>query len=238
MLLMHGIQTGFINAGESARATAQMFLSNRTLVMLNDGDLLWMLLQGGHCAQLGMQGFKRILASSDTDFESAVMVSLGFLKKLAPLQVQLGAFGELLAHFVEAALRNKQCNNRFLKQIQQLIYEVTEQASSLQFGYPPVNAIREQRIDMQCRFLLKKVLDAHELSKQPPVDRPILIRVLYCTKLPQVMMAIEPSNTVPDTVPEVAGVSMKFDHHERPNSYADTQATEAIYLVSTAAPSP
>jgi len=193
MLLMHGIQTGIISAGEGARATAQMFLSNRTLVMLNDGDLLWMLLQGGHYAQLGMQGFKRILASSDTDFESAVMVSLGFLKKLAPLQVQLGAFGELLSHFVEAALRNKQCTERFLKQIQQLIYEVTEQASSLQFGYPPVNAIREQRIDMQCRFLLKKVLDAHELSKQPPVDRPILIRVLYCTKLPQVMMAIEPS---------------------------------------------
>ena len=235
MLLMHGIQSSSISASEGAKATAHIFLMNRYFVGLHAGDLLWMLLQGGPYMQLGIQRFKRTLASSDTDFESTVLVSLSCLEQIAQMQVQLGAFGELVVHIVEAALRHKHCPPNFLDQIAQFLDELTEDLADPTLVYPLANATRVERMNMQRRFLSKKLQEARAVAEQPQVDRSVAIRVLYCTKLPRVILDTKVGEPVQVVEPGAPGGHLRPDPGAQPKLPMVSKTAETAYLVSAQA---
>lgn len=234
-LLMHGEHAKAISPEQSAKATAQMFLSNRAFVALTARDLIWMLLQGGTYVQLGMQRFKRNLASGYADFESTILMALELFERISRLQIQLGAFGELLVHVVEAALRHKQCPPDFVEQIGGFLNDLIEDLAPVSHAYPPLNASREQRVTLQRRFLYEKLEQARMFAEHPQVDRPVAIRVLYCTKLPQIMLDTKVGEPV--TAAEPGGPEARFqpesDGKSKPPS--ENKKTESAYLVSAPA---
>ncbi len=161
-------------------------------------------------------------------------MSLAFLEQLAQMQVQLGAFGELLVHIVEAALRHKQCPSNFLMQISQFLDDLTEDSAGPVSGYPLANENRMQRRNMQRRFLLKKLQEACALAEQPQVDRPVSIRVLYCTKLPQVMLDTKqwaPPAPIAE-IEEAPGANLQSDLDAQPRASMASQTKELAYLAS------
>lgn len=235
-LLMHGLNAGAISPTQSAKATTQMFLSNRTFVALTAWDLIWMLLQGGPYVQWGMQRFKRSLVSGDADFQSTVLMILDFLEGIALFQIQLGAFGELLVHLVEGVLRHKQCPPEFLEQIGEFLDGLTEDLAPALLAYPKANASRVQRVNLQRQFLSEKLEEARVLAEQPQADRPVAIRVLYCTQQPRIMLDTKVGG--PATADEPGGPGAPFqpksDAHSKPPS-ANNKKTESAYLVSAPA---
>ena len=230
-LLMHGVHVGTISLVQNATATTQMFLGNRTFVALTAEDFIWMLLQGGPYVQWGVQRFKRVLASGEAEFDSTVAMILEFLERISRFQIQLGAFGELLKHLVEAALRHKQCPPDFVENILEFLERLTEQLGSVSHPYPLVNAKPIQRLKLQRRFLSERLEEARMLAERPQVDGPVAIRVLYCTKLPQIMLdtkAWEPTVARPGE-PE-APLQPEPDAQSKPSS--GNKTTDTAYLAS------
>ncbi|MBI5925874.1 MAG: hypothetical protein HY836_09780 [Aquabacterium sp.] len=234
-LLMYGVHAGAICSVQCARATTQMFLSNRTFVALTAGDFIWLLLQGGGYVQLGMQRFKRSLASGDADFESTCMMILELIERIAWFPIQLGAFGELLTHLIEAALRNKHCPPDFMEYIGEFLDCLTEDLAPVSQAYPLVNASRVERLKLQRRFLSKKLEEARMFSEQPQVDRPVAIRTLYCTRVPLIMLDTKVGEPV--TTIEPGGLGAPFQSESDPPSMRPpvNNKTEAAYLVSAPA---
>lgn len=234
-LLMHGVHAGAISSTQSAKATSQMFLSNRTFVAMTAGDLIWLLTQGGSYLQLGMQRFKRTLVSGDADFESTVQMILEFLERISRLQIQLGAFGELLVHLVEASLRHKQCPPDFVELISGFLDELTEDLAPAPFAYPMANAGRMQRVSLQRQFMYGKLEQARVMAERPQADRPVAIRVLYCTKMPQIML--DPKVGGPAMATELGGpgssVQTESDSQSEPPS--GSERTETVNLASAPA---
>ncbi len=237
-LLMHGLHAGAVSPTQSAKATTQMFLSNRTFVALTAGDFIWLLLQGDPYVQWGMQRFKRNLVSGDADFESTVLMTLEFLERIARLQIQLGAFGELLVHLVEAALRHKQCPPDFVERIGQFLDGLTEDLAPASLAYPIANAGRVERVNLQRRFLSGKLEEARVLAEQPQSDRPVAIRVLYCTKLPQIMLDTKvgrPATSTEPGGPGGPGASFQPESDAQSKTPSVNKRTETVYLASASA---
>jgi hypothetical protein len=65
--------------------------------------------QGDAWLQAGMRRLKTYLSSSDTEVGSAVALSREFLRGIASMDTQLGAWGEMVGHVTEAVLRRKDC---------------------------------------------------------------------------------------------------------------------------------
>jgi len=194
-----------------------------------------MLLQGGTYVQLGMERFKRNLASGYADFESTILMALEFFERLSRLQIQLGAFGELLVHVVDAALRSKQCPPDFVEEIGGFLDDLIEDLAPVSQAYPLLNASREQRMSLQRHFLSEKLEQARMFVEQPQVDRSVAIRVLYCTKQPQIMLDTnvgEPVTPAEPGGPE-APVQPELDGKSKPPS--EHKKNESAYLVSAPA---
>lgn len=231
-LLMYGVHAGAIKPLQSAKATTQMFLSNRAFVALTARDFIWMLLQGGSYMQWGMQRFKRNLASGYADFESTILMSLELLVQISRLEIQLNAFGELLVHLVEAALRHKQCPPDFLENIGYFLDGLTEDLAPVLQPYPVANASRAQRVNLQRRFLSKKLEEARMLAEQPQVDKPVAIRILYCTKLPQIMLDTKVGEPAAAAETGEPGAPFQPESDGQSKPLLENKKTEPVYLVS------
>jgi tetratricopeptide (TPR) repeat protein len=231
-LLMYGSQLGIINSNRCAKATAQMFLSNRNFVALSARDLIWMIFQGGSYLQRGVQRFKQNLASGDADFKSTLLMTLEFLDQISRLQIQLGAFGELLVHLVEAILRHKLCPPEFLQNVWDFLDRMTEELAHASLAYPPANAIRVQRMNLQRHFLAEKLEEARALAEQPQIDRPVAIRVLYCTKLPKVLLNTKVCEIAPSVESVGLSAPLRIESQVQSESPSENKKTETAYSVS------
>lgn len=234
-LLMHGVHAKAFSPRQSAKATTQMFLSNRDFIALTAVDFIWMLLQGGTYVQWGMQRFKRNLASGYADFESTIQMTLELLERISRLQIQLSAFGELLVHLVEAALRHKQCPPDFVEKIGLFLDDLIEDLAPVSQTYPLLNASRVQRVILQRRFLSEKLEEARMLAEQPQVDKPVAIRVLYCTKLPQIMLDTKVGEPAAAAEPGEPGASLQPEADAQSKPPSKNKKTESAYLVSAPA---
>ena len=187
-LLMHGVRTGAIGLLRSAEITARLYVSNRSFVALRSEDLLWMVMQGGHYLQSGVQRITHSLATGEADFESTVAMLKDFLARLIQWPVQLGAFGELLTHFVEAALRSRSCPVNFLHQIEDYLVALLVSAAGPPHPYPPADQHRVQRLAAQRSVLMVSLATARSRAALAPATRPVRLRVLYCTNVPTLLL--------------------------------------------------
>ncbi|MFZ1546594.1 MAG: hypothetical protein WAT12_05775 [Candidatus Nitrotoga sp.] len=188
VLLMHCLATGRITPAKSAQFTVKQFLANRKFVSLSSNDLAWMMMQGDSYIQQGVQAFKRYLEDAETDFISSSNVALEFLAAISRLNTQLGAFGELLVHIIEPIFRRKDCPPSFYEHVEEFMCSLIVELAGVQHFYPPANWLREQRIQVNLKYLDGKYVEARERSNRPLEVRPIAVRVLYCSKTPKLIL--------------------------------------------------
>lgn len=224
-LQMHCASKKLVDPTKLASATIRQFLLNRSFVSLGSGDLTWMALQGGAFLQQGMRRFKAYLSSSDTEFTSAVSVALEFLSRIAPLQIHLGAFGELFEHVVEAAMRHKQCPEDFERTVTKFIVELTESLGGRTHLYWLVNVQRNQRMQLQRRYLAQRFVRARERLKEPPDDRPVAVRAVFCSPIPWL---------VEDKSGQTLEASLEAQLHTQPADAAQSQAADSNIAVGQA----
>lgn len=137
-LLMHCANRDLVPPAKRASATVRQFITNRSFVSLSPADLTWMVLQGGAYLQQGMQRFKVYLSADATDFAPTIRVTFDFLRQIGSGQTQVGAFGELFEHVVEAAMRHKKCPHDF----DQYVADFTAPANTSSHPYPPRTPFR------------------------------------------------------------------------------------------------
>lgn len=183
-LVMHCASKQLVESGKLVSATVRQFLTNRSYVSLGSSDLTWMVLQGGVYLQRGIQRFKTYLSSETYEFASTVNVAFGFLRQIGALRIQLGAFGELFEHLLEAALRHKHCPSGFLQTVIEFVDELTDSFNQTDHVYGPVNVLTEHRLKMQRFHLAGRITRARERAGSPAVDRPVAVRVLFCSSIP------------------------------------------------------
>ena len=187
-LLMHCVSKELIDPMKVASATVRQFLLNRSFVSLSSGDLKWMVLQGGVYLQHGMQRFKAYISADKTDFTSIIVVAFEFLELVAALQINLGVFGELFEHVLEAAMRHKQCPPDLEKTITQFVEELTGMWNEGAHLYNKVNLIPSQHMQLQQRHLAARYVRAQQRAKLAEVNRPVAVRVLFCGVTPRLIV--------------------------------------------------
>lgn len=187
-LIMHSLATGQITPVMSTEFTINQFLANRKFISLSSGDLVWMVMQGDSYIQRGIQAFKQYLESTETDLTSSSIVAFEFLESISQLNIQLGAFGELFVHIIEPIFRRKDCLPDFHENVKEFVRNLPEELAGKPYLYPPANWFREQRIRMQWEYLTEKLIEARERSNGPIEVRPIAVRVLYCCKIPHLIL--------------------------------------------------
>lgn len=183
-LLMHCASKGLVAPMWVASATIRQFLLNRSFVSLAANDLVWMVLQGGAYLQQGMRRFKAYLSSDDTELTSALRVAFDFLTQIAALRINLGAFGELFEHVVEAAMRHKQCPPDFERTMTNFIVDLTGTLNESAHLYGIANVRASQRMQFQGRYLAERFIRARGRLKLPTENRPVAVRAIFCSKIP------------------------------------------------------
>ena len=188
VLLMHAGSKGMIRPRDYRQAVLRQFLGNRTFVSLAAYDLLWMTLQGGFTLRYGVQRLKEYLASPDTEFVSAARVVFEFLSLLAAHHSQVKAFAELLGHLVEGALRHPSANAEwFLAEIADLTGNLVVSTAGEESPYPPLEKLREVRLNALGNALAQAVQAGLALSARPDQRRAVKLDALKCTVTPYLM---------------------------------------------------
>ena len=122
-----------------------------------------------------------------------------------------------------------------MDQIAQFLDELTEDLADPTLVYPLANTTRVERMNMQRRFLSKKLQEARAVAEQPQVDRSVAIRVLYCTKLPRVILDTKVGDPVQVVEPGAPGGHLRPDPGAQPKLPMVSKTAETAYLVSAQA---
>ncbi|WP_420996545.1 PIN domain-containing protein [Cupriavidus sp. 30B13] len=222
VLLMYCRSRNLVDPMVLASATIRQFLQNRSFVSLGSGDLTWMVLQGGAYLQQGMRRFKVHLSSDDAEFTSTVDVAFEFLARIAALRINLGAFGELFEHVVEAAMRHRKCPADFERVVTEFIIDLTASLNQSTHLYELVNIRTIQRMHLQRRYLAERLIRARDRLKVPVDNRPIAVRAVFVSSIPWL---------IEDKSSPVAGAATKV---HLPSQIADpAQAIESSEASAT-----
>lgn len=243
VLLMHAGSKGVIGPRDYSQAVLQQFLGNRTFVSLAAHDLLWMALQGGFTLRYGVQKFKEYLASPDTEFVSGARVALEFLDLLAANHSQVKAFAELLGHLVEGALRNPSVDAEwFLSEVADLTAQLVVSTAGPDSHYPPLETLREARLEALGNVLAQAVQAGLELAAKPDQRRAVKLDALKCTAVPHLVFdgnVPEPDSAViaqvESTQPQEASVP-NASSSEMQTACVVQEATAETVVVETPAP--
>lgn len=220
-LLMHACSKGVIGPRDYSQAVLQQFLGNRTFVSLAAYDLMLMVLQGGFTLRYGIQQFREYLASPDTEFVSAASVVFEFLNLLAGHHSQVKAFAELLGHLVEGALRHPSCNAEwFLAEIADLTVQLVFSTAGEESPYPPLEKLREMRINAIDEAIARAVQVGVELATRPDQRRAVKLDALKCTVTPYLVF----DGNVPE--PEATATTRVEPLHLSGSSVSQTSSME------------
>lgn len=105
---MYGRDKGALTQTTYSLACVQQLLANRNFISVAAEDLVIMAYQGTDRLKFGIKIFKKHLSSPETEFQSALRVSVAFLMRLVdggPCHV--GAICSLVEHLSEALFRHK-----------------------------------------------------------------------------------------------------------------------------------
>lgn len=188
VVVMRALEAGATTPHEASSFAVREFLSNRSFVSLRSEDLLWMVSQGDAWMQTGMSAFKRYLAAPETDMKSSFEVCLGFLRGVAHLNTQLGAFGEVLFHVAEAMFRRHDCPEGWDWRLAGFVKDMLLEAAPPEHLLQEVNRHRARDLSRRMSLLAGRIEEAQERAKEPPSDEPVRVRVLHCAAKPWLVL--------------------------------------------------
>jgi tetratricopeptide (TPR) repeat protein len=123
---------GAISDQEYSLAIVKWFFGNRTFISVTSQDLAIMAYQGTNWLRYGLTVVCKQFAQPDTEFDSAVRVSLGFLQQLASGPCHFGPVVHLLEYLSEALHRHKDCPKLFSANLAQEVQELLSNGSRVQ----------------------------------------------------------------------------------------------------------
>jgi hypothetical protein len=114
-----------------------------------------------------------------------------FLERLAKSNVRLNAYAEVLRFVAEALARHRGRTEHLRARIASFVGDLVENANSQPPLHPMLAHARDVRAGFQKRVLMAAVEDAFSSALHPPKNRPLRIEVLFCSRLPLVVLARE-----------------------------------------------
>lgn len=188
--VMVATAVGSVSGAKAAEFSIGEFLSNRHFVSLRPDDLLWMIGQGDAWLQAGMRRLKTYLSSSDTEVGSAVALSREFLRGVASMDTQLGAWGEMVGHVTEAVLRRKDCPADWVEGLLGFTDELLLSAVGETHGFDLLDRQPAELFQRKSAFLRCKVAEGKKRAGLPESNDAIRLRVLHCGLRPA--LVVEP----------------------------------------------
>jgi hypothetical protein len=186
-LVMGALEKGVVTQQAASRFAIGEFFANRSFVSLRAEDLLWMVAQGDAHMQQGFMLLKRYIASTETERVSILRVVLDFLLGLTSMDMQLGAFGEILFHLAEAIFRrvDSPANPKLLlvKVVNDLLQEL-----SPEHGFSMLDVHRNRQIVLNRLYLVRKIEEAEARAKDPAGAEPVRVRVLFGAVVPSLVL--------------------------------------------------
>lgn len=183
-LVMAASASGILPKRDANAFTAGSFLSNRSFVSLDSGNILWMLSQGDWSLQRGMTRLKDYVSSRETELASIEKVILEFLKTLVRTNPQLGAYGELLGHLAEAVFRRADCSPDWMERLDQLIVELLADSRGEDHAVDVLNEARDEELKAKYHFLLGRLKAARQRAGNPERNDTARVKVLFCGRGP------------------------------------------------------
>lgn len=202
VLLMYGRDKGVITQATYSLACVRQLLANRSFISVAAEDLVLMVYQGTDWLKFGLKCLKRHLSSPETEFQSALRVSLEFLARLAnggPCHV--GAACRLLEQLAEALFRHKDAP----KHLEILLEDAAGRVL-------PIDA-RLIRMSIRAGYVASRQQDSPGLKN---------VRILMCSAPPWIAVTPEDEG---ESTGDVSRSSKSMDGIE--NASAVTFATEA-----------
>jgi tetratricopeptide (TPR) repeat protein len=176
---------GKLSEDRLTTASLRMFVWNRSFTPLRAEELLNLVHIGGPFMQAGLQRFKSYVSSETTHLESVVHVILAFLKVLSSKSISLEAYGEIVEHLCEAALRHPDCNQQgLLNAFARTLGAVVGSSDQHMRFHSLLERIRAQRLNAKGAFLKEALSHAHQRAQGPAVERPVRLKVVKGTRQP------------------------------------------------------
>lgn len=181
LVLVHAYRAGKISGDTYSIACARLFAANRSFTTVSALDLLTACKQGGALFYKGIEQFKKHLQNPNVDCASISHVALDFLRLLPRLKLTYAAFGEMLSHLCEAAMRHPECDHdQFLAAVEPLIHSLVGQVEG-DHPYPPLRQSSRATSEGFQKMLFEKVVAAQIASRSPERSRLLRLQVLHCT---------------------------------------------------------
>jgi transcription elongation GreA/GreB family factor len=223
-LVMRALEAGVLIDRQASAFAVEEFLSSRTFVSLRSEDLTWMASQGDAWLQRGMAELKRYLASAETERDSSLDVALGFLREVASLNTQMGAFGELLFHVAEPMFRRADRRPDLRNVMTGFVIRLLEDAAPDEHILTMANIRRDREMAMRKALLVSRIEEAENRAKSPPSSEPVRIRVLHCASKPWLVL----DRSSPPAAAGETGVALDSRKPEDGKSSGMTQAVDRV----------
>lgn len=205
VLVMVASASGILSKRDANAFNAGSFLSKRSFVSLDSGNILWMLSQGDWSLQRGMTRLKDYVSSTETELESIEKVILEFLKTLVRINPQLGAYGELLGHMAEAVFRRADCPPDWMERLGQFVAERLADSRGGDHAVDFLNAARDEDLKAKYRFLVGRLKAARERAGNPERNDTVRVKVLFCGRGPTFVV----DKSAPMTESKMVGVKVE-----------------------------
>jgi tetratricopeptide (TPR) repeat protein len=159
---------GAISDQDYSLAVVKWLFANRTFISVTSQDLAMMAYQGTNWLRYGLTVVCKQFAQPDTEFASAVRVSIGFLQQLASGPCHFGPIIHVLEHLSEAHHRHRDCPKPFSTNLAREVQGLFSKGSGV-----------------QNQLLVRAVNLGAERAGHPQVERPLnSVQVLMCSDPP------------------------------------------------------
>lgn len=187
-VVMAAAQAGAIPQRKASEFAISELLSHRHFVALRAEDLAWMVAQGDVWLQAGMRRLKEYLASDGTELSSAVGLIERFLVELTRMDIQLGAFGEFIAHLAEPVARRKDCPQDWIERLSGFVDTMLKEAIEGPYGLDLLDLKPLETYRLRRLVLLPRIDEGGKKASEPPSSAPVRVRVLFCGMTPCLML--------------------------------------------------
>lgn len=180
VLLMYARDLGKLSAMSYSLATIRQLCANRTFVSVASEDLAVMAYQGTEWLKFGMSRFTRYIALPETEFNSALRVSVEFLQQLSHEgPCHFGAVCRILQLLAEGLFRHKDAPI----DLERLLLEAVLRAFPMKEGA----IVRKE-------YLRSAIYEGHRGAQKPTAGQLKDVQVLMCSEPPWIAYIAERQN--------------------------------------------
>ena len=192
-LLMYARDLGKLSPMSYSLATIRQMFANRTFISISSEDLAFMAYQGTEWLKLGISRFTRHLAQPETEFNSALRVSVEFMQRLVSEgPCHFGAVCRILELVAEGLFRHKDAPSN----LERGLFEEVLRVIPMDEG----DIAREQ-------FLHSAIQEGRQRALSPHAGELKDVQVLMCSEPPWIAYVAGRPNSTTNEISLLAAAS-------------------------------